>query len=131
VNILIDILKNFKEFIIEIKLYLFLFILLFLEIVYSFLEIFINKNMSSNENESVDNNSQNKTKKIRKGRKRNPISNFLLITYKMIDVILIRILKQTIQFNGHQMEILYLLIMLKNLLKSCQSFLRPKTILHL
>lgn len=87
--------------------------------------------MSSNEIESVDNNSQNKTKKIRKGRKRNPISNFLLITYKMIDVKLIRIRKQTIQSNGHLMEILYLSIMSKNLLRFYQSFSRPKTILHL
>lgn len=87
--------------------------------------------MSSNEIDSGDNNSQNKTKKIRKGRKRNPISNFLLITYKMIDVILIRIQKPITQLNGHLMEILYLSIMSRNSLKSYQSFSRQKTTLHL
>ena len=42
--------------------------------------------MSCSDRSSLENYSQNKTKKIRKGRKRNPISNFLLITYKMLEV---------------------------------------------
>lgn len=41
-----------------------------------------------------------KTSRIRKGRKKNPISNFLLITYRMLDVSFIRMQEVKALFDG-------------------------------
>ena len=72
-----------------------------------------------------------KIKKSRKGRKKSTISNFLLTTFDMIDVSIIRIPKAKIRSSGMMMEPQLLSRISKILQKYYHRSLRQKTIHHL
>lgn len=87
--------------------------------------------MSIIKEKSLECISSNKTKSIYKKQKKNELQKFLIITYKMIGVIIIRIQSPTTLYNGQKMENLFVYPMKNTLLKSYHCFLKQGTIYHL